>query len=156
MPIATTQPVKFLLWPSRADHFATDIGATNNYQMLTLSRPNLVPELVAFYTFKAEDILADRVPTLRRVVITYVDYGPFTATLTITGINDDNVVVTTGAKTFTGGTGTFGTLALMTVFVDISITAFRPQLTINVAATKGPLAISTVLMTGTVENMVTL
>lgn len=106
------------------------------------------------YVFKAEDIIADRVPTIRRVILTYIDLGVAMLQFTITGANDNGVIVT---QTTTKSIGTVAaTGLLLTAFVDMAISCFRPQLTINRAANGGPIQISTVLMTGQVETEVTL
>lgn len=108
----------------------------------------------ASYTFKAEDILADRVPTVRRVVITYIDLGVARLDVRLTGVNDAGVaqIATT--------TVTIGTVAatgnLLTAYADLSLTSYRPQLTLIRGIAVGPIAISTVLLTGTIEKQVTL
>lgn len=106
------------------------------------------------YIFRAEDITAYRVPTVRRVIITYVDLGVATVTATINGVNDDNTLVSATAMATIGTAGATG--RLMTKFIDLQATCFRPQLTISQIANGGPLQLSTVMLTGTVEKQVTL
>jgi hypothetical protein len=106
------------------------------------------------YIFKAQDILADRVPTTRRVVITYVDLGVATVRATITGVNDQGVLVTASAVVTLGTAG--ATRRLMTAFFDLAATCFRPQLTISQVANGGPFQLSTAMLTGQIETEVTL
>lgn len=106
------------------------------------------------YLFKAEDILADRVPTVRRVIITYVDKGVATLTVNVSGINDQGVY-TFGQVVLTIGTvGATGNL--MTAFADLTVSCFRPQVKLSRAAGGGPIYISTVVVSGMVERQVTL
>jgi hypothetical protein len=106
------------------------------------------------YIFRAEDIIAERVPTIRRVILTYIDLGVATVTATVNGVDD------TGALVSTRTTATVGTAMasgrLMTSFIDLTATCFRPQLTLSQGANGGPLQLSTVMMTGTIEKQVTL
>lgn len=106
------------------------------------------------YIFKAEDILADRVPTVRRVIITYVDLGVATVTATINGVDDSGALVTAAATVTLGTVGASG--RLMTAFFDMGISCFRPQLTLSQAPNGGPFQLSTAMITGTVEKQVTL
>lgn len=102
-------------------------------------------------TFKSEDIVPNRVPTVRRVILTYRDLGQATVTASIT-VTDDNGVV----QTYTASPTQIGTPVatglLLTKFIDIEATGFRPTLSLSRAANGGPLSISTIVMTGTVEK----
>ena len=106
------------------------------------------------YIFRAEDIIAERVPTIRRVILTYIDLGVVTIGVTLTGSNDNSAVVTASTTVSLGNATPTG--ALLTKFIDLELTAFRPQLTITRAFNAGPLQISTVMATGTIERQVTL
>lgn len=106
------------------------------------------------YVFKAEDILADRVPTVRRVIVTYVDLGVATVTAIVSGVDDTGASVSTSATVVLGTAGATG--RLMTAFFDMEISCFRPQLTLSQTANGGPFQMSTALMVGTVEKEVTL
>jgi hypothetical protein len=106
------------------------------------------------YVFKAQDILADRVPTVRRVVITYIDLGVATVKATINSIDDTGALVTKSAVLTIGTVG--ATQRLMTAFFDLVVTGFRPQLTLSQVANGGPFQLSTVMMTGQLETEVTL
>ena len=108
----------------------------------------------ATYVFKAEDIAADRVPTVRRVIITYIDLGVASLIVTVSGVNDLGASTSSQATVSIGTAGATGVLA--TVYADLAVTCYRPQLTIVRNAAGGPVAISHVVMTGTVEREVTL
>ena len=106
------------------------------------------------YIFRAEDILADRVPTVRPIIVTYIDLGVATVTATINGV-DDNGTPVTAASTVTIGTAA-ASGNLLTKFIDLQATCFRPQLTLSQVAGGGPFQMSTAVITGTVEKEVTL
>ena len=106
------------------------------------------------YIFKAEDIIADRVPTARRVIITYIDLGVATLHVTVSSVND-NGVINTQQTAITIGTVTASGI-LSTAYADLSVTGYRPQVTLFRSANGGPVFISHVVVTGTVEKEVTL
>jgi len=106
------------------------------------------------YIYRAEDIVMSRVPTVRRVTLTYLDLGVATLAITITGANDLGALVT-NTVTITIG-NTIPTGLLLTAFADIVITCFRPQLSIFRAASGGPVQITAALISGTVETETTL
>lgn len=108
----------------------------------------------ATYVYKAEDIIADRVPTTRRVVITYLDLGVATLSVSVTAINDNGVVVNQQVSVTLGTAAATGVLA--TAYADLAVTGYRPQVTLFRAANGGPIAISHVMATGTIEKDVTL
>ena len=112
------------------------------------------PSAGAFYSFKVEDVLQGRTPTVGRVIVTYRDLGLVTAVFTLTGTLDNQVVggltgpgsmqvVTMGNQLATG--------KLMTIIVGITLSAQNIQLMITRAAGAGPLSIAKVLMCGRVE-----
>lgn len=127
-------------------------GGTNKIGVFTPGNYNT--EVASQYTFRMEDIAESRVPTVRRVVITYKDIATCPITVTVSGTND-NAQVVSSSQNVTLGSGT-NTNNLMTKFVDITLTAFRPQIQITRAANAGSLAITKVMMVGTVEDRVTL
>lgn len=102
-------------------------------------------------SFRVEDIAVERVPTVRRVVITYRDMGVATLTATVTAVNDQLAVVTDSKTNQIGTTG--ATMKLMTAFFDLQVTGFRPQLSLSRPANGGPVSISTVTMVGMVEQV---
>lgn len=103
------------------------------------------------YSFRQEDIEPNRVPTVNRVILQYRDIGVCTLTVTVTGMNDNGAVVT-ASKVVTIGTG--GTpFTIKTIFVDLTLTGFRPQLTISRAANGGPFSIIKAVMVGESEEV---
>lgn len=102
------------------------------------------------YSYRAEDILKNRVPTVNRVILNYRDLGPAKLTVTITGTNDNGEVVSNSVETKLGNTIPTG--AILTKFVDIQLTAFRPQLSLLRKAGGGPVCITGATMRGEVED----
>jgi hypothetical protein len=102
------------------------------------------------YSYRMEDIVEGRVPTVRRVILVYRDLGPATCTVTLTGTNDNQQVVI-ASKIITIGT-VAATGALFTILVDVALTAYRPQLSISRAAAAGPLSIIKATIVGEVEE----
>ena len=108
----------------------------------------------ATYIFKAEDLTADRVPTVRRVIITYIDLGVATLVVNVSGVNDQGILVS-GQTVITIGT-VAATGVLSTAYADLSVTCYRPQIKLIRNAGAGQIAISHVMATGTIEKNVTL
>lgn len=102
------------------------------------------------YSWRIEDVSVDRVPTINRVIFTYRDLGLAAITVTLSGVNDNNQVVSTSVQQQLGNV--IPTKALLTVFVDIELSAFRPQLSVTRAAGAGPVAIIGVTLRGEVEE----
>jgi hypothetical protein len=103
------------------------------------------------YSYKIEDVIVGRVPTVRRVILVYKDLGPATITVQLSGTNDNNNIVTASVKAKLGTTGATG--ALLTAFADVTLTAFRPQLTLSRAAGGGPLSIISATLVGEIEDI---
>jgi hypothetical protein len=102
------------------------------------------------YTFKAEDLTAVRVPTVRRVMITYIDLGVATLHVSVTAVNDNGVIVTEQTAITIGTVG--ATQNICTAFADLSVTGYRPQVQLFRAAGGGPVFISHVVASGTIEK----
>ncbi len=112
------------------------------------------PNQGSSYSYRTEDIVPHRVPTVRRVILTYRDLGQATINVKLTG-TDDNAKVQSSNVNVTIG-NVVPTNALMTKFVDVSLTAFRPQLSWSKVANGGNVAITRAVMVGTVEVNTTL
>lgn len=108
------------------------------------------PNAASSYSWRAEDIAVARVPTVRRVILVYTDLGVAKITVTLSGTNDLNNVISASQTVTIGTSGASG--AQLTAFVDVALTAFRPQLTISRAAGGGPLSIVSATLTGEVEK----
>lgn len=102
-------------------------------------------------TFRVEDVEPNRVPTVRRVILDYLDYGVATITVRISASNDNGIVNTVSVPVIIGSVAAGG--AIKTKFVDLTITGFRPQLAISRAANAGPMALVRVVMVGESEQV---
>lgn len=109
------------------------------------------PLVSSAYSFRMEDVVLQRVPTIRRVVLAYHDIGKATIGVTIKGTNDDGDPVSASTTVTIGSAEATGNL--LTKFVDLELTAFRPQTSINRTAGAGPLSIATVTLCGEVEEV---
>lgn len=100
------------------------------------------------YAYRREDIVKHKVPTVNRVIIIYRDLGPAKFTVGINATNDDGQVIKASVQVQIGNV--VPTKALLTKIVDISLTGYMPQLTIDRAAGDGPLCITSATMQGEV------
>lgn len=108
------------------------------------------------YSFRVEDFTY-RTPTIRRVVISYTDLGQVEATLTMTGANDKQQLVSKETPLTLGNDPPkidpiTGQNALLTQKVDFIFTAMNPQCTISKEANAGPLSLIKVTLIGEVEE----
>ena len=104
-----------------------------------------------YYKYRVEDVSLLRVPTVRRVGIIYRDLGLAKFTVTLTGTNDQRQVVSNSVVVQIGNS--IATNALLTILVDITLTAFRPQLSFSRNAGDGPLSIVSATLIGEVEEV---
>lgn len=102
------------------------------------------------YSYRVEDTRTDRVPTINRVILTYRDLGLAKLTFTLTGVNDDGKVVSNSVLVQIGNV--VATNALLTKFIDLTLTAFRPQLSVSRLPAGGPVSIIRVVLRGEVED----
>lgn len=102
------------------------------------------------YSYRVEDVVPDQTPTINRVILTYRDLGLAKLTFTLTASNDDGQVISASTEVQVGNAIPTG--ALLTRQVDISITGFRPQLTLTRHANDGPICVVAVTMKGEVEE----
>lgn len=112
------------------------------------------PVAGSFYACKVEDVIQGRTPTISRLIVTYRDLGLVSATFTLTGTQDAQVVGgISGVSSVTYQLGTQqATGKLMTATLGISLTAQNIQLTISRAAGAGALSIAKILMCGRIED----
>jgi len=109
------------------------------------------PVDTAYYSFRMEEVIPNRVPTVRRVILQYRDLGEATITALLTATNDKGQVL---ASTKTNDIGNaLPTNTILTSFFDIEITGFRPQLAFTRNSGAGPLSIVSVTMVGEVEEV---
>lgn len=102
------------------------------------------------YSWRSEDIIVGRFPVVRRVILVYRDLGPATITVTVTGTDDNNSIVAASQKVKIGTSGATG--VLLTIYVDLQLAAFRPQLSVSRAAGAGPVSIVSATLIGEVED----
>jgi len=103
------------------------------------------------YSYRSEDIIVGRVPTVRRIILVVTDLGPATLTITVSGTNDKGNAISSSAVQKIGTTG--ATNAQLTYFIDLVFTGFRPQLSYSRAANAGPVSIVSATMIGEVEEV---
>lgn len=104
----------------------------------------------SYYFYRVEDTQTGRFPTVRRLFVTYRDIGIVTVTFTVRGIDDTGSIVTSSQIVKLGTASASGNL--LSQFVDLTLSAFRPQLSITRAAAAGPLDIVSVTMILEVEE----
>lgn len=109
------------------------------------------PSVGSYYNYRTEEVDINRVPTVRRVAINYIDLGALKLTLTLSATNDLQQVITVSTTVQLGNV--VPTAVLMTKFVDIEITGFQPQLLITRNANAGPMAIVAVTLYGESEEV---
>jgi hypothetical protein len=102
------------------------------------------------YSYRQEDVEPNRVPTVRRVIVTYRDLGAATMTVTVNAINDNGANVTASKTQAIGGVNPG---ALCVSFFDLVVTGFHPQLTISRAANGGPISWTRAVMVGESEEV---
>lgn len=102
------------------------------------------------YSWRQEDVKKDRVPTVNRAILTYRDLGLCLLTLTIFAVNDKNQIISRSVQVQIGNR--IPTNELMTQFIDISLSGFRPRPVISRAAAGGPFCITGLTLRGEVEE----
>lgn len=106
---------------------------------------------VTYYSYKVEDVTVNRVPTVRRIILSYRDLGVVTIGIFLEGSNDNGQVKRVNTRA-TIGNGQ-PTRRILTAIIDLELTAFRPQLTIVRPSFAGPLSIIAVTILGDVEEV---
>lgn len=108
------------------------------------------------YYYRAETFQG-RLPTIRRVLVEYVDLGVAIINISLRGTigfeaNETFQQVTAGPTSVTIGTGG-ATGLIMTAACDIVLTAYNPQLSWTRSNLTGPVTIVSMTMIGTVEEV---
>ena len=120
------------------------------------------PNIGGFYSFKVEEVIQGRIPTIHNAIVTYRDLGQVQSVWTLSGINDallentkQGVIINQQvavSKTVTVNWGNSNpTGLLMTCKIDLNLTAMNLQLTITRHPGMGPLSIAKVVLAGRVE-----
>lgn len=106
------------------------------------------------YQWRVEDVVPDATPTVNRIDITYLDLGLATLSVTVTGTNDLNQVVSQTVQQQIGNA--IPTKRLLTVFVPFGLTCMRPQLSIDRGISRnglgGPTLVTRAIMRGECEQ----
>ena len=100
--------------------------------------------------WRVEQVAPYRQATVRRIILTYRDMGQVVATFTVTGSNDVQQVVST--STPVGFGNKIPTGRLMTVPVNLLLTALNPQVSVFREKNEGPLSIVQIVVVGEVEE----
>lgn len=108
------------------------------------------PNQSSTYSYRQEDIISSRTPTVHKVILEYRDLGVCSLTVTLTA-TDDNNVRQSATKTVTIGT-VGADKSIKTALIDLTITGWRPQLTFSRAAAGGPFSITKATIAGEVEE----
>lgn len=103
------------------------------------------------YSYRQEDINPDAVATVDRVWVTYRDLGLARMTLTLTGTNDNGAIVSNSIVVTIGNITP--TNALLSKQFGLTLSAFRPQLTVSRNAGDGPISIVRVRLLGETEAL---
>lgn len=106
----------------------------------------------SIHNYKVEEVLTGRVPTVRRLIVTYRDLGVCTPIFMLTGtLNGQVVSNTTIPNAYIFGTQK-ATNKLFTQLIDLTLTAQNLQCTVIRPAGAGPLSIVTLKLVGQLED----
>ena len=108
------------------------------------------PNASSEYHWRVEQVAPYRQATVRRIILTYRDLGQVAVTFTVTGSNDMQQVVS--SSTSLGFGNAIPTGRLMTVPVNILLTALNPQVSVLRDKNEGPLSIAQIVVIGEVEE----
>ena len=103
-----------------------------------------------FYSFKIEEVLPGRTPTIGQAIIKYRDLGVAVLGLMFTGVEDDQQIVSKTVMTMLGNV--VPTNRIMTKIVGVGFTAKDVQLTLQRGAGAGPVSIVKLVLCGRVET----
>ena len=103
-----------------------------------------------FYSFKIEEVLPGRTPTIGQAIIKYRDLGAAVLGLMFTGVQDDQQIVSKTVMTMLGNV--VPTNRIMTKIVGVGFTAKDVQLTLQRGAGAGPVSIVKLVLCGRVET----
>lgn len=109
------------------------------------------PASSSAHSYRVEEVIAGRTPTISRIIVTYRDLGPVQVLFTLSGTNDAQQLVTPVQQIVPLG-NRVPTGKLMTKLIGMQLSAQNLQLTIFRPAGSGPLSISKVVLCGRVEN----
>lgn len=108
------------------------------------------PNAGGFYSFKVEEVLPGRAPTIGGAIILYRDLGQATVTFTMTGTTELGQVLSQNTQSTWGNAQPTGRLFTMVQALGFPACQ-NPQLTIVRAAGSGPVSIVKLVLYGRVE-----
>lgn len=116
------------------------------------------PNSPSVYSYKVEDVICGRTPTINRVLISCRDLGTAQITVALSGTNDSQAVVSNSILMSIGTTAVSGKIITYSV-IGLTLTAQNLQLTITRAPTlvpggqqNGAVSITKVRMEGRIET----
>ncbi len=120
------------------------------YRTFDPTQPPNDPNLPSSYTWRIEQGNQYTNPTVRKLFWTFFDLGRVSVTWTLTGVTE---LQTVASQSVAIGVGNLvPTKAVMTVEVDLNLTAMNLQLSVLRAAGAGPLSILKVTLVGNVDD----
>jgi hypothetical protein len=148
LPIESNGGISQLAYASLIPMQDVNTGETNFYAFDPLFGFD-DPVAPSVHSFRVEDLIAGRNPTFNRILLTYRDLGLWQATLTLSGTNDAQKIV---SKTINiSGGNAVATNRLFTKFYGIEFTAENVQCTISRLPKGGPLSIIKTVLCGRME-----
>ena len=102
------------------------------------------------YSWRVEELEPYRSYTVRGIIWTFTDLGQVSVTWQLTGVNENQEVVT--ATNSLGVGNAVPTGAMMSVLVSVTQTAMNQQLSVTRIAGAGPLSVVKVTMYGDIEE----
>lgn len=118
-----------------------------------VTQPANDPNYPSSYSWRVEQYLPYRNPSIRKILWTFTDLGQVTAVWTLQGV-DEKFAVHSSVTPITAG-NFIPTYAIMTTEVDIQggvFTAMNMQLSVSKAAGAGPLSVLQVVLVGEIEE----
>lgn len=110
----------------------------------------------SFYDWKIEDVIAGRIPTINRVIISYRDLGVASILVNLSGVTGPQDPNQPNSPVNQSTTLTIGTASargvICTVIWGITLSAANLQLSVVRAANAGPVSITKVRLEGKVET----
>lgn len=104
------------------------------------------------HSYKIEEMMHGRTPTVTRIIVTYRDLGVVKVAFVLTGTDDSGAIQTSTINETLGNPLQTNKLMTKFVFPNSSFTAQNIQLTINRAANAGALSIVKITLCGRIEN----
>jgi hypothetical protein len=108
----------------------------------------------SMHSYKVEEVMHGRTPTVTRLLVTYRDLGIVQVVFTFSFTNDAGQVQSSSINATLGNNPSTNKLLTKMLFPNSAITGQNLQLTINRAANAGPLSIAKITICGKIEKQV--